>query len=124
MEFYFGPSTITEKASGFFGKLFGGSKEVATQPTSKEPAMLLFITDGANGDRTEAERVLREAAANSPMYFNMVGIGPADQFSFIERMADELPNVGFVSMESLNMTDEELYEKVVSQEFVDWVKKL
>lgn len=121
MDHYFGNQP--KQSGGFLGKLFGGSK-ATTESATKEPAMLLFITDGANGDRSEAARVLREAAANSPMYFNMIGVGPANQFGFIQQMADELPNVGFVSMESLNMSDEQLYEAVVSDEFCQWVKKL
>lgn len=122
MKFYFGDS-IASKVTGFFGSLFDKKQSTPT-PTSNEPAMLLFITDGENNDRTDAANVLRQAAANSPMYFNMVGIGPERQFGFLKDMADELPNVGFVSMSTLEMTDEELYERVVSQEFVDWIKKI
>lgn len=123
-------SKTEEKSGGLFG-LFGRKKEAVTvtevpvaDNTPKQPAMLLFITDGANGDRAEAARLLRNAAANSPMYFNFVGIGPESYFDFIQEMADELPNVGFVSMASLNVSDEELYDQLMSQEFCDWIKKL
>ncbi len=131
MKHYFGGSAVAQAAAAtksFLGGLFGKKPVVEAAPVAsstdkQEPAMLLFITDGANDDRDEAARVLREAARTSPMYFNMIGIGPSSYFDFLKEMADELPNVGFVNLSSLNMTDEELYEKVVSQEFCDWVKK-
>ena len=103
--------------------MFGKSKPTEQTGSKKEPAMLLFITDGANDDRAAAAELLRQAASTSPMYFNMIGVGPAHQFGFIQQMADELPNVGFVSMETLTMSDEQLYEAVVSEEFCQWVKK-
>ncbi len=130
MSHYFGGSTagvLAEKASGFLGGLFG-KKAAAPAPApaagKADPAMLLFITDGANNDEAETRRVLQEAAKNSPVYFNMVGIGPASNFRFIERMADELPNVGFVNLNDLSITDEQLYEAVVNAEFCEWIKKI
>lgn len=112
---------ITEKVKGIFGMF--AKKPVA--PSSTDPAMVLFITDGANGDRREAARVLREAASSHvPVYWNMIGIGSPSEFSFIQEMAGELPNVGFISMSSLNMTDEQLYEQLISEEFCQWLKTL
>jgi len=126
MSYYFqGPAPApAAKSGGLFG-LF--KKEAAPAPapaTKQDPAMLLFVTDGANGDRAEAAQVLREAAKSSPVYFQMVGIGRASEFDFIRQMADELPNVGFVNLSTLSMTDEQLYEQLINPEFCEWIKTL
>lgn len=122
MDHYFGTKTITEKVGGLFG--FGAKNKTTTVSNgSKDPAMLLFVTDGANQDRNEAAQVLREAAKNSPVYFQMVGVGPESYFTFLKEMADELPNVGFVSLSTLSITDEALYEALVNPEFCEWIKK-
>ena len=85
--------------------------------------MAMLITDGANSDRDATERFLR-SAANLPVYWQMIGVGPdIREFSFIEEMADLLPNVGFVSLSSLDISDDELYDALLSQELCDWVKK-
>ena len=68
--------------------------------------------------------MLRAAEKNSPVYFNMVGIGNPSYFRFIEEMADKLGNVGFTNLNDLSISDDDLYEKIVNQEFVDWVKRI
>jgi hypothetical protein len=113
---YYFPST-TASVSGFFGSLFG--KKAA--PASDLPAMLLLVTDGANDDQYAAARVL-EQAANKSVYFMMVGVGPEHLFGFIKEQADLLPNVGFVNLNSLALSDDDLYEQLVSGEFASWVK--
>lgn len=131
MDYYFGSNPVAqvaEAASGFFGSLFGKKKEAAPaaapSASKKDPAMLLFVTDGQSNDEGKAERILREASSTSPMYFMMVGVGNPSYFTFLEKMADDLPNVGFVNLASLSMTDDQLYEQLVTQEFCDWIKKL
>lgn len=130
MDHYFPKQGVQQAASAaksLFGGLFG-KKEAAPAPvaaTSKQdPAMVLFVTDGANNDPSQAAAVLREAAKSSPVYFMMVGVGPSSYFSFLKEMADELPNVGFVSLSSLSMTEDQLYEEIVNPEFCEWIKKL
>lgn len=109
-----------EKKSGFFGGLFGSKKD--TSAATGEPAMLMLITDGANSDTAATSRILREAAGK-PIYFMMVGVGPEHSFTFIDRMAQELPNVGFVNLNDLSISDDNLYEQLVSGEFATWVKQ-
>lgn len=132
-DFYF-PSLAGATASakpveepGFLGKLFGkkaAAPVVESATTTEEaPAMVLFVTDGENDDKAEAERILK-AAQNSNVYWQLIGVGPARYFNFLEKMADDLPNVGFVNLTSLAMSDEDLYTQLVSEEFVTWVKKL
>jgi hypothetical protein len=122
MNFYFGEQAPA-KTSFSFGSLLGKKAAAPATGAKKDPAMLLFITDGANSDRAAAEQVLKAAEANSPVYFNMVGIGPVSNFRFIEQMADDLGNVGFTNLNDLSISDDVLYDKIVNQEFVDWVKK-
>lgn len=120
VKFYFGENSPKRSV---FGSLFGGGKPTASAP--KAPAMVLFVTDGSNGDRQQTEEVFRAAEANkTPVYFNMVGIGDPSYFTFIEEMADKYGNVGFTNLNDLKMSDDDLYDKIVNQEFVDWIKKL
>lgn len=90
------------------------------QQINTAPAMVLFVTDGDTDDKSKAAKVLREAQKNN-VYWQMVGVGPASHFKFLQEMADELPNVGFVNMQSLDMTDEDLYDQLISDEFCQWV---
>lgn len=118
----------TPAPSGFLGRLFGGSKAPVDTPTlanvtPADPAMILFITDGSNSDRAETAQLLR-AASKVPVYFNMVGVGDPRHFTFIEEMADELPNVGFVPMNDLSISDDQLYDLVLNEEFCNWVKSV
>lgn len=111
-----------------FRSLFGKKEDSApaAAPTSAAnllPAMGLLVTDGANSDQRETERVLK-AAASTNVYWQMVGVGPANYFTFIEKMADDLPNVGFVNLSSLSISDEELYAQLIAEEFAGWIKKV
>lgn len=129
-EFYFPDQKAvapkTEKV-GFLSKLFGKKDDPVVESTSPAsvdvPVMVLFVTDGSNDDRAAAERVLKEAQGSN-VYWQMIGVGPASYFTFIEKMADDLPNVGFVNLNSLDMTDEELYSELVSEEFSTWIKQV
>lgn len=103
----------------FLGKLFG-AKPAGGAP---QPAMILFITDGANSDHEEAAEILRQCESKK-VYFQMIGVGPESEFGFIKQMARELPNVGFVNFSSLEVSDEVIYDSLISEEFCSWVKKV
>lgn len=113
---YFGE----QKSGGFLGGLFGGGTQAKT---SQEPAMGLLITDGQNMDRSDAARVLRDAQKHN-IYWQMVGVGNPREFQFLRDMADELPNVGYVNLSSLEMTDDQLYNELIGAEFCEWIKKI
>lgn len=124
-DFYFGDSNKAKPAGGgFLGKLFG-AKPAATPTTASAtaqlPAMALILTDGANSDRSATEALLRRAE-KLPVYWQMVGVGNPREFAFIEQMADDLDNVGFVSLASLDISDEELYDQLLGDELCEWVK--
>lgn len=120
--FYFKDEVVEKKSGGFLG--FGGKTEKTTvSKTDKTtPALCLFITDGVNDDQSKTLQVLREAV-NYPVYWMMVGVGDARHFKFLEQAADDLPNVGFVNLESLDITDEKLYEEIINPELVEFIRK-
>lgn len=116
---------LTE-SKGMFGGLFGKKSApapVATPASAMLPAMGLLVTDGANQDRGATAAVLK-AAVNTNVYWQMIGVGPASYFDFIEEQADLLPNVGFVNLSSLSMSDEDLYKELIAEEFCGWIKKI
>ena len=120
-------SAPTEK-SGMFGGLFGKKPQPAAG--SDIPVLIFFITDGApyNEGHTESAQYAAikpalEAAQAYPVYFQMIGINnQSDQFAVIERLANDLPNVGFVGMNGFGKSDEQLYSEVISDELIAWVK--
>jgi hypothetical protein len=132
-------SAVSAPKKGFLSKLFGKSAPesqvvvpilkgtpqaaVANVDPATIPALAIFITDGENdiNDVSAAERVLKNAQ-NKEIYWLLVGIGHSN-FTWLEKMADKYPNVGFLSFEHLDMSDEELYDGVISEEFVNWIKK-
>lgn len=133
VDFYFGqPGQPAQSArGGFFGSLFGGKSAPVQTPASPaksaapavQPAMALFITDGANNDRWEAAAVLRNSQ-HQPIYWQLVGVGSPSEFGFLREMADELPNAGFVHLSSLQLSDDELYDQLLSKELCEFVKSL
>lgn len=110
-----------EKKGGFLG--FGQKTVVVKPQDANTPALALFVTDGANDDRAQAAEVLR-MAQDFPMYWQLVGIGDRSQFGFLEEQADLLPNVGFLNLESLDISDEALYEALISEELCQWLKRM
>lgn len=137
VDFWFGNPTpeavaaVAPKRAGFFARMLGHKAEpVVVQPvaqaasgSSDVPAWMLFITDGESGDEAAAERVLA-ASQKHPVYWTLVGVGAGHQFGFIERMADKYPNVGFLNLSSLGLSEDELYEQLITDELCDWLNKL
>jgi len=108
----------TEKKGGFLG--FGG-KTVQKDPNPK-PALVLFFTDGEPDSNDDAASII-EDALEYPVYFQLVGVGNAT-FSKLKRLADTYDNCGFVNISSSKATDEEMYNELMSDEFVSWLKKI
>jgi vWA found in TerF C terminus len=101
--------------SGFFG----GSK-----PKQLDlPVYVIFITDGENSDRSQAEKAMIEASKHG-IFFQFIGIGNSS-FSFLEKL-DDMPgrvidNADFFTVRDLkNTTDEDLYKKLMT-EFPEWI---
>ncbi|OQQ15765.1 toxic cation resistance protein [Streptomyces sp. M41(2017)] len=97
---------------------------------SKEPALVVFQTDGGPINKLAAERYVCKAA-RLPLFWQFIGFGdPASrQFEFLRRL-DELAvpqkravdNAGFfhAGSDPRKMTDGELYDRLVA-EFPQWL---
>jgi vWA found in TerF C terminus len=110
---------------GLLGMIFGMKRDTYGEETRAGiPAINYFLTDGENSDHHAAWTVLSEAEhAESQIYYVMVGIGDSD-FNFLKRAAQDLPNVGFVSVEDLGafVGSDDAYEKLLPAELCAWLK--
>ncbi|KVD82681.1 Tellurium resistance protein [Burkholderia stagnalis] len=133
VDFFFrAPEPKREAKRGFLSRLFGsaGSAGDAPAPASAPapanghlPAWVLFVTDGQNPkhDRKRVRQLLTESQ-HYPLYWSLVGVGDPREFDFLAETAGAMPNVGFLHLESLDVTDEQIYEQLITQEFCDWVR--
>ncbi|MFE2572021.1 vWA domain-containing protein [Streptomyces mirabilis] len=97
---------------------------------SKDPALVVFQTDGGPINKLAAERYLCKAA-KLPLFWQFMGFGDADskQFEFLRKL-DELPvpqkrvvdNAGFfhVGSQPRKVSDAELYDRIVG-DFPQWL---
>ena len=120
----------TAKSSGgFFSKFTGSGSSTHTfseNSTSGMPAIIYAFTDGDNSDERETEELLiKLSKANSQVYFNFIGVGTATEFLFLQRVADDLPNVNFVQIADITKTGDgdEIYEFLLPTELTDWLRK-
>lgn len=114
---YFIGDVVT--SGGLFG-LFGKPKLQAPADIAI-PAYGMLVTDGANNDHPATQKLL-EMSQKYPIYWQMVGVGDPKEFTFLREMGDRYPNVGFVNLASLTITDDVLYDKLISDELVSWLK--
>ncbi|MET8826777.1 VWA domain-containing protein [Streptomyces sp. NPDC004610] len=97
---------------------------------SRDPALVVFQTDGGPSNRFATERHLCRAA-RLPMFWQFIGFGDPEnrQFDFLRRL-DELAvpglrvvdNAGFfpAGIDPLKVSDEELYDRLLG-EFPRWL---
>lgn len=104
-------------ASKGAGGLFGFAKP---KVVDNSPALVLFFTDGSPDHGDQADRVLN-AARGKNVYFQMIGVGDAN-FSVLDALADEFDNVGMVRLRGFSMSDEAIYDQLVTDEFVAFLK--
>ncbi len=95
------------------------------QEPMEYPVYVIFITDGANSDKTDAEKAVIEASKHG-IFFQFVGIGGA-QFPFLEKLDNlsgrNIDNANFFKVENLeNQTDEQLYGQLLT-EFPSFIKE-
>lgn len=114
--------TVT-KTTGFFRKKTV-EVEVAPAKTADVPTFVIFVTDGDNQDKTETEKMIREAS-NQAVFWQFVGIGD-ERFQFLKKLDDMdgrfLDNVDFFQVNDPKaMSDSDLYDKLLN-EFPQWIK--
>ncbi|MEV7994127.1 VWA domain-containing protein, partial [Streptomyces sp. NPDC086077] len=97
---------------------------------SREPALVVFQTDGGPVNRPAAEKFLCKAA-KLPLFWQFIGFGDphSKQFDFLRKL-DDLPvperrvvdNAGFFHVGEIprQMSDAELYDRLVG-EFPHWL---
>lgn len=95
-------------------------REDSRAEQSRDPVLVLFITDGATTNRKAAEREILEASSE-PIFWKFMGIeaGRVD-FEFLEKL-DDMPgrvvdNADFFKVKSpINLPDAELFELLVNE---------
>ncbi len=89
------------------------------------PALMMVLTDGHNDtdDNRNLDRMLG-LAQRYPVFFQFVGIGGArEKFPTIQRLARTFPNVGEVYLPRFDMPDSEVYDQIVTDRLVGWLKQ-
>ena len=107
--------------AGTFANIFS---KAAT--SAKDPALVLFFTDGdtSTHDVNETGKLLGEAEkSGKPVYFHLIGIGTGATFQGLKKLADDYDNCGFIHMRSIEMTDEQMYDALATEEFLAFLKK-
>lgn len=120
------------KASGYLWSGTDYSKCLALVAKDTKPAMfgfgkkqapsyLMFMTDGQTNDKAAAEKQI-EKLGQQNVYVQLIGLG-RDDFSWLQLMGDRYDHVGFVTIPNLSsMTDEQLYDKLLTDELADWIR--
>lgn len=122
---FFGNAPAPKGPFGFF------SKKPAAGAQDNTPVLALIVTDGApgnEGNNVAAQvRAIRPSLVDAqrfPIYFHFIGVSnQPGTFGAVERLADDLPNVGFVQLSGFNKTDDEIYKEIICPELVEWIKK-
>jgi hypothetical protein len=108
----------SRRAPGIRG-LFGG------RDVDGSPALMMILTDGANDadDNGPLDRALA-LAQRHPVFFHFVGVGGTrEKFPTIRRLAQTFPNVGEVYLPRFDMSDEQIYDQLVTDRLVGWLKQ-
>jgi hypothetical protein len=100
---------------GFFHKKKPKSEHI--------PALCFLFTDGANDDddHEPAARAF-ERASDYPVFFCLVGIGNGGGFPFLRRLERTESDCEFVKLTDIRISDDDLYEKIVSPKLVNWLR--
>lgn len=124
------PQAIEGSPNGgsFLGKLFGGSggslrfsidqNAYKARYQDSEPVYVYFLTDGDNGDKDEAELVIREASKLG-IFWQFVGVGN-ESFKFLSKLDNlngrYIDNANFFSCSDLDrISDEELFNRSLAE---------
>ena len=118
----------TSESGGFFSKLFGSSSKPKIEKMDL-PVYVIFITDGENYDRADAEQAIR-VASNHGIFFQFVGISANGRgsFSFLEKLDNmsgrKVDNANFFQISNndlVNKSDNQLYQQLL-HEYPSWLQ--
>ncbi len=115
--------SVTTKG-GFFSKGTTETKLVSDNG-SGYPAFIITLTDGKNFDDQQTHTILKQCvAAKVNAYFLFIGLGDKSLFTNIIRYGDDYPNVGFVSIDSIDRFagSDDVYDQLLPDELVQWFK--
>ncbi len=89
-----------------------------------DPAYVMFLTDGDNGDVAQSEKVIIEASRHA-VFWQFIGIGIAS-FEFLQQLDTMsgrfIDNANFFKVNDLDkITDDDLYRRMLG-EFPAWLK--
>ncbi|MFH1404556.1 MAG: VWA domain-containing protein [Patescibacteria group bacterium] len=116
-------AAFQQKKKGLFGG--GGGVEVVKIPAVKDPVFNIFVTDGANGDPADAERIIREIS-KLPMFTQFVGIG-RERKDFLEKLDDLsgrfVDNAGFCELGDISQMDDDDFVGALLNEYPEWCTK-
>lgn len=84
------------------------------------PVIMFFQTDGENQDETATLDIMR-ANAHLPIYWQFIGVGNT-HFKLLEKLAGSMPNVGLINMSTLNVDDKVLYDLIINDKLIKWIK--
>lgn len=101
------------------------TKRYAHDDPSDYPTFVVFMTDGDNSDKPQAEAAICEASSYN-IFWKFVGIGRATMY-FLERLDDMegrvIDNANFFQVHNMKeISDAELYIKLLD-EYSDWQNK-
>lgn len=119
------------KEPSLLGKLFGKKTPIITHTVSKDieiepgyPMFVIFQTDGDNDNSDE--RAFMEILSRSQgqkIFWMFVGVGSAT-FALLRIVGARFPNCDFVQARDIgSLSDEDLYEKLLSVKFCTWLNK-
>lgn len=92
---------------------------------SDDPTFVVFITNGDNFDKPEAERAIKKAVEYN-IFWKFVGVGDA-RMSFLEKLDDMedrvVDNANSIQIKNIKkISDEDLYMQLL-EEYGEWIAK-
>lgn len=124
------------KKPGFFGKLFGKKEEpVQAAPaepvitferrkiTPEFPMFIIFQTDGGNetGDESAFFSAI-EKCRDKAIFIAFIGVGD-NTFGTLKIAGARYANCDFFAAEDIgSLSDEQLYDRLLSEKFLTWLK--
>jgi hypothetical protein len=110
---------------------FGDSRERVEPQPAQVPVYVMFLTDGAPSDKSVATRQIR-SASYEPVFWQFMGIGPARQFSYLQRLDDldgrYTDNADFFAVDQDDLmgrrpiSDDALFDRLMT-EYPGWLQR-